>query len=413
MKIIHIFTFMSLLFFCLPAVANHVTLSAQWDGSEKTMQTYDGSCRGAKEQLAYRQFNAVQVSSDGEYLLADVSDNLPGDVMVAIYEDSFDPDAPESNFVEKFDQGGRVKLRSGQDYIVVVQHWCTDVYPATFGVSLFGDGDISGADAVTSTDWTRGGLGGSNPTAVFSDISQHYAVSGIQTFPATGLYHFSDISLFDGLDTEIRVYEGLFDPGNTEDYLVTRLDDAGGIALKAGTNYQFVITARTPGNTGEWLWVLFPPGSQQFNAGLNGAWFNPATSGQGILVDVLPEVQMVFLAWFTFDLQRPASGNGPMIGDDGHRWLTAYGTYEAGDSSITLSIENTTGGVSDSADPPVSQDSNYGTIELGFTDCLNGTMTYNIPAGPVSGTIPITRLASDHLPLCANLGSSDPGVITN
>lgn len=412
MKLVRIFAFLMVSSWVFPAVAGHITLSAQWNGSEDTMPAFEGSCHGAGE-LAYLQFNPVQVSSDGEYHLADVSDNLPGDVMVAIYEGSFDPDAPESNFIEKFDQGGRVTLQSGQDYIVVVQHWCRNVYPATFGVSLFGDGDISGVDVVTSPDWTRGSLNESNPTAVFEGVNRHYTISGLQMFPATGLYHFADISLFDRMDTVIRVYESFFNPVDTEENMVTSLDDAGGIALKAGINYQFVITARTEGNTGDWLWVLFPPGSQQLNAGLSGSWFNPATHGQGILVDVMPEKQMVSLAWFTFDLQRPDVGSGPMIGDDGHRWLTALGTYETGDNSVVLKIQNSTGGVFDSADPPVDENTDYGTIELQFSDCLNATMTYDIPAGPVSNVVPITRIVYDHLPLCANLGSLGHGAITN
>lgn len=412
MKLLRNIAFLMVSLWIFPAVADHITLSAQWDGSEDTMPAYEGSCHGAGE-LAYIQFNPVQVSIEGEYHVADVSDNLPGDVTVAIYEGSFDPDAPESNFIDKFDQGGRVTLQSGQDYIVVVQHWCRNIYPATFGVSLFGEGDITGADVVTSSDWTRGSLSESNPIAVFEDVSRHYATSSLQMFPATGLYHFADVSLFDRLDTVVRVYEGSFNPFNTEEGLVTSLDDAGGIALKAGINYQFVITARIEGNTGDWLWVLFPPGSQHLNAGLSGSWFNPATRGQGILVDVMPEKQLVFLAWFTFDLQRPDVGSEPMIGDVGQRWLTALGSYETGDNSVVLKIQNSTGGVFDSADPPVDENSEYGTIELQFSDCLNATMTYDIPAGPVSNVVPITRIVYDHLPLCANLGSSGPGVITN
>ena len=130
-------------------------------------------------------------------------------------------------------------------------------------------------------------------------------------------------------------------------------------------------------------------------------------------MDVLPELQVVFIAWFTYDLQRPSGGTGPMIGDDGHRWFTASGAYQAGDSSVSLSIENTTGGVFDSNSPPSSQDSNYGTIVLEFTDCLNGSMTYNIPSGPVSGLIPLSRVASGYLNLCAQLGSMGPAVITD
>ena len=55
----------------------------------------------------------------------------------------------------------------------------------------------------------------------------------------------------------------------------------------------------------------------------------------------------------------------------------------------------------------------YGTAELEFSDCLNGTLTYEIPAGPVSGVIPLTRIANDHLALCADLGSSGPGIIAD
>ena len=412
MKLLRIIAFLVVSFCVFPVVAGHITLSAQWDGSEEKMATYEGTCHGAGD-LGYSQFNAIQVSSSGEYLLADASDSLPGDVMVAIYEGSFDPDAPESNLIDKFDQGGRVSLLSGQDYIVVVQHWCRNIYPATFGVSLFGEGDISGVDVVASPDWTRGGLSGSNPIAMFEDISRHYAISGLQMFPATGLYHFADISLFDRLDTEVRVYEGFFNPFDTEENLITSLDDAGGIALKAGINYQFVITARIEGNTGDWLWVLFPPGSQQLNAGLSGSWFNPATRGQGILIDVMPEQQLVSLAWFTFDMPRPDVGPIPVIGGEGQRWLTALGPYQTGDNSVVLNIQNTTGGEFDSGDPAVDEDEDYGTIVLQFSDCLNATMTYELLEGSVSNEVPITRIVYDHLPLCANLGSLNHGVITN
>jgi len=407
MNIIRIFAFVLCWLACLPALANHVTLSAKWAGDEPVMSPIGGNCNGAGD-LGYRQFNAIQVSKSGEYHLADASDSLPGDVMVAIYSGGVDA----SNLVGKFDQGGRVNLQSEQDYIVVVQHWCTNVSEAVFAVSLSGEGEITGADVVNLPNWANGYLNASHPTADFSGVNRRYAVTDAQEFSNTGLYHFSDVSLFDKLDTEIRVYEGWFDPANTGERLVTSLDDAGGISLRAGTDYQFVITARTPGNSGAWSWVVFPPGTEGLNAGLNGAWIDPTTFGQGFLLDVMPEAQQVFLAWFTYDLERPVGGNGPMIGDDGHRWLTASGKYKAGANSVTLDIENTTGGVFDSAEPPVDQDRVYGTIELSFTDCMNGNLAYEIPAGSVSNTIAISRATSDHLPLCANLGSSGQAVIT-
>lgn len=399
-----------LLTLCGPLLADQVTLSAQWDGSEDAIAPFPETCNGAGD-LAYRQFAAVRVSLSAQYHVADASDSLPGNVVAAVYSGSFDPANPAANRLGAFDQGGPLFLESGQDYILVVQHWCANTAPATFAVSLSGPGDIRGADVVASPAWTRGQLDGSEPMAVFSGVSLRYDLSGPFIAPATGNYWFADVSVFDRLDMVIRVYESEFDPADTEAGLVAKLDDFGDLLLEAGKTYRIVVTAFVPGNTGEWHWVLFPPGPLGLNAGLNGAWYNPATDGQGILVDIFTELKTVFIAWFTFDLERPAGGPGPMIGDDGHRWFTALGNYQAGDDAVSLTLYNSAGGVFDSGDPPVATAA-YGTAELEFSDCLNGSLTYDIPGGPAAGVIPLTRIANDHLALCAQLGSAGPGVIT-
>jgi hypothetical protein len=43
----------------------------------------------------------------------------------------------------------------------------------------------------------------------------------------------------------------------------------------------------------------------QINPGLSGAWFNPDTVGQGFFVDVLPDTDLVFMSWFTYDTAPP------------------------------------------------------------------------------------------------------------
>jgi len=63
----------------------------------------------------------------------------------------------------------------------------------------------------------------------------------------------------------------------------------------------------------------------QINPGLNDAWYNPATDGQGFLVTVFPDIQEMFVAWFTFDTERPPEDVTAQLGDPGHRWLTAQG----------------------------------------------------------------------------------------
>ena len=77
----------------LPAMAEPVTLSAEWDGSEPVTAPFPGTCAGAGD-LGYRQFEALQVSAAGQYHLADASDSLPGNLVAALYAGAFDPADP-------------------------------------------------------------------------------------------------------------------------------------------------------------------------------------------------------------------------------------------------------------------------------------------------------------------------------
>jgi hypothetical protein len=136
------------------------------------------------------------------------------------------------------------------------------------------------------------------------------------------------------------------------------------------------------------------------NYGLNDSWFNPAVglvSGQGFFITVFPDSQEMFLAWFTYDIDRPPGSVTAQLGDPGHRWLTAFGGY-SGDTA-TLNIEVTKGGVFDSATPPTTQGPD-GTITVTFTDCNTGEVSYNIPSVGKSGVVPIQRIALDNVPLC-------------
>jgi len=142
----------------------------------------------------------------------------------------------------------------------------------------------------------------------------------------------------------------------------------------------------------------------QINPGLNDAWYNPATDGQGFLVTVFPDIQEMFVAWFTFDTERPPEDVTAQLGDPGHRWLTAQGLYD-GDSA-TLTIFVTEGGVFDAAQPPAKTDlAGDGTMTLEFADCENGLVNYEITSLGISGEIPIQRIALDNVPLCEALAS--------
>ena len=142
----------------------------------------------------------------------------------------------------------------------------------------------------------------------------------------------------------------------------------------------------------------------RINAGLNDAWYNPATNGQGFLISVFPDRREIFLAWFTFDTERPPEDVTAFLGEPGHRWLTAQGPYEGDTANLTIFM--TEGGVFDSAEPAASTDpAGDGSMTIEFADCENGLVNYEITSLDISGVIPIQRITPDNVALCETLAS--------
>jgi hypothetical protein len=141
----------------------------------------------------------------------------------------------------------------------------------------------------------------------------------------------------------------------------------------------------------------------QMNAGLNDAWYDPETDGQGFFITVFPDLGAASLAWFTYDTELPADDATANLGNPGHRWLTAVGPI-VGNQAI-MEIEMTSGGLFDAAtiiertEPPGSD----GTILLTFTSCNSATVEYNIPSINRQGIVPIQRVANDNIVLCEAL----------
>jgi plastocyanin len=147
-----------------------------------------------------------------------------------------------------------------------------------------------------------------------------------------------------------------------------------------------------------------PPGDEfPINEGLNDSWFNPATDGQGFFITVFPDIQKMFVAWFTYDTQRPSGSATAMLGEPGHRWLTAFGDY-SGDTA-TLDIELTEGGIFDAVQPAPDQSAD-GTMTIVFAGCNSAQVNFNIPSAGSSGSIPIQRIALDNMPMCLDLAEA-------
>ena len=145
----------------------------------------------------------------------------------------------------------------------------------------------------------------------------------------------------------------------------------------------------------------------ELNAGLNDAWFNPDTDGQGFFIIVFPEIEQVFMSWFTYDTERPPDDVVAILGEPGHRWLTAQGGYV--DNEAALAVWIAEGGVFDAEEPaPVLRED--GEILLEFTNCNEGTVTYEIPSIGRQGVVPIERITLDNVPLCYMLDNQAQAV---
>lgn len=140
------------------------------------------------------------------------------------------------------------------------------------------------------------------------------------------------------------------------------------------------------------------------NPGLNDAWYDPATNGQGFLITVFPEIRQMFLAWFTYDTERPSDSAIAILGEPGHRWLTAQGPYVGDTANLTIFV--TKGGVFDTPEPVATTNPNGdGNMVIEFSDCTEGLANYEITSLGTSGEIPIQRITLDNVSLCEALGS--------
>lgn len=146
--------------------------------------------------------------------------------------------------------------------------------------------------------------------------------------------------------------------------------------------------------------------SFSINPGVNDAWYNRDTNGQGFFFNLFPDTGVFFMSWFTYDTERPPEDVTAILGEPGHRWLTAAGTWADG-NSVTLDVTNTSGGIFDNAEPAVENEEGYGTITVTFADCDSATLDYEIPSLELSGSMNITRVAKDNVALCEALASGE------
>lgn len=144
-----------------------------------------------------------------------------------------------------------------------------------------------------------------------------------------------------------------------------------------------------------------------FNIGLSGAWYEPATSGQGLEIEIMPSDNFIFAGWYTYSntTDEPLASN-----DVGQRWFTLSGNYSNNASSAPLTIYSNTGGRFDQ--PPVIDANAVGQATLTFQSCSSGKLDYTFTNTGLSGSIPLTRLTPDIYCQSITTGGNSPGLIS-
>jgi len=122
---------------------------------------------------------------------------------------------------------------------------------------------------------------------------------------------------------------------------------------------------------------------------LSGAWADPTTTAQGMVIEVNPQLQYAFLAWFTYTWNESAREEL-----SNQRWFTGQRPYAVGQDVITFDLYETTGGVFDGMAPTTTVPVGEATIR--FRSCTEAELDYTFTAGSLvdhTGTMQLSRIA--------------------
>ena len=114
----------------------------------------------------------------------------------------------------------------------------------------------------------------------------------------------------------------------------------------------------------------------QIDQSINAHYYNPATPGQGLLLEYIPSANQVLAYWFTFDNNQQ------------QRWMLGTGT--AAGHQVTLEMIATSGGRLN--DDQAINTVPWGELTLEFRDCQSEQAHYNAREEQSSGSFPLQRL---------------------
>ncbi|HJT97156.1 MAG TPA: hypothetical protein VJ696_02490 [Rhodanobacteraceae bacterium] len=123
-----------------------------------------------------------------------------------------------------------------------------------------------------------------------------------------------------------------------------------------------------------------PTANVPITSGFTGAWYDPAQSGHGILIEVLPGNQ-ILAWWFTFNPDGTQQA-----------WFGNVGAINGTTASITA-LQTQGGRWIPNFDPGNVTQPTWGTLTFTFTDCNHGRVDFSSSvAGYGEGHMDLTRL---------------------
>lgn len=355
----------------------------------KIMTLGDSMTSGYRQYVSYRYdlwFQLMDAGFDVDFVGGNITTD--GDPNLDLYP----------NYLTTFDREHQAYSGYRTDQLVGIARVASTSYQPDIVLLWAGVNDI----------WEQGAGGVVNARIGLRDI-----IGGIRAVVPGVTILLGQITPYEHANSEYVV------PLNDEIAVIaSELDNPGSPVILVDHYTGFNVGSMTWDNvhqnrTGEtwvadnWFEVLASilPGSEPFsiNIGHSGAWYNPDTSGQGQLIDVEPESQFIFLAWFTF---TDAASDNP----NEQHWFTAQGNYSG--NTADLIVSETLGGRFD--DPQEADTNPVGLATLIFEDCSLGYMYYTIDTLGLQGSFPLQRAIPGAEKVCEEeTGNSDGALVQN
>jgi hypothetical protein len=123
--------------------------------------------------------------------------------------------------------------------------------------------------------------------------------------------------------------------------------------------------------------IILPNVNPALDSRFTAAWYDPATDGQGLSLEIINDGRRLIAFWYTY-------------GDGGSkRWFTMSGPINGSEADVT--IKQTSGGAFLQSDPV--ERSVWGTGRISVVDCDH--IDFEIQSDEVNTTVGLTRLTGD------------------